>query len=944
MKRALIIFLFISVQLAVFAQPKLQMDSLQQRIDTAGTLERKVKAMNDLAYKYVDYDNKKAFTLATKAKKISDSISFAKGQVNALITLAQVSKEKGDYKEALEQLKTAVSISEADNDSVSLARTYYTIGDVFKSLKSHDRAIIYFKQAYEYYVGLKDWPLSVITVNKIAHTYLDKAVDRDDSVCYEKAMNWYNKALEGSVKLGENHKITVAYVNLANAYNKLGNKTKNKDYLFKSLDFSMRGLRLARQGKDKVREGMNVANIGEVYESLGQLPKALAYYKSALKLFEEAGVTFWIIYENGAVGKIYFRMKDYPNAIKHTSLALDMAKERNLKNIIKDDYLQLSDIYASQKNFEKAYANYVLGNVYKDSISNDNNTLSVLRLETELESDKKDQKIESQVKDSEIQNEKLRNQVIYRNSLIIAVVLLLLLLLLLYNRYRVKQKASEEILRAKEMQEQFLANTSHEIRTPMNGIIGMTSQLLDSPLSEEQQEYAEAIKESSNNLLVIINDLLDLSKIKAGKMAFEMIPFSLSDLCKKLIFTLQYRSSEKDIHLISSIDEKIPPVLLGDPIRLNQVLLNLAGNAIKFTEKGEVKINVKLLRDDGRNVRLFFSVEDSGIGIPNDKLDKIFESFTQVNATTTRKYGGTGLGLTIAKQIVEQQGGKISVSSKVNEGSTFSFILDFKHTKKKVRTLPDSLSDSTLHAADLSSVEILVVDDNRVNQRVAALTLKKWNANVTLADDAITAIEKMKNKAFDLVLMDIAMPEMDGIVATQFIRTQLPPPASTTPIIAMTASALIGEEEKCIAAGMNDYISKPFSPGDLYLKIRKLVKIPEHPRTEVIDLTLLNSRAEGDKEYLAGIFDSYISEMPDYLAELNRLIRMRDWPGIGKQAHKMKSPIALVGAHKLKKLLERVELDANSEAKQSELAAIFDEITDLCLKTIEEIKEQRKLL
>src|ERR1043165_1182615 len=430
-KRLVILFLFIC-SFSAQAQLKPMIDSLQKRVDTARSLESRVKCLNDLAYKLVDYDNDHAFAAASEAKKISDSISFAKGQINALNTLALVSKEKGDYSIALEQLKTALSIAESNNDSISMARCCYTIGDVFKSLKSHDRAIIYFKQAYEYYIGLKDWPLSVIATNKIAHTYLDKAIDRDDSLCYQKAMTWYNKALEGSIKLDETHKITVAYVNLANAYNKLGNKTKNKDYLFKSLDFSMRGLKLARKSKDKVREAMNVTNIGEVYESLGQLPKALSYYKSALKLFEESGVMFWVVYSNGAIGKIYMEMKDYPNAVKNTATALELAKEKNLKSYIRDNHLQLAKIYAEQKNFEQAYSHYTLGNIYKDSISNENNTLSVLRLETELESDKKDKEIELFKKNDEIRNEKLNNQVIFRNSLIVAVVLLLLLLMLLY--------------------------------------------------------------------------------------------------------------------------------------------------------------------------------------------------------------------------------------------------------------------------------------------------------------------------------------------------------------------------------------------------------------------------------------------------------------------------------------------------------------------------------
>jgi CheY-like chemotaxis protein/two-component sensor histidine kinase len=429
-------------------------------------------------------------------------------------------------------------------------------------------------------------------------------------------------------------------------------------------------------------------------------------------------------------------------------------------------------------------------------------------------------------------------------------------------------------------------------------------------------------------------------------MAFEMIPFNLSDLCKNLIFTLQYRSSEKNIHLISSISENIPSVLLGDPVRLNQVLLNLAGNAIKFTEKGEIRITVTLLRDDGKNIRLLFSVQDTGIGIPTNKLDKIFESFTQVNATTTRKYGGTGLGLTIAKQIIEQQGGTISVSSKVNEGSTFSFILDFKKTNKKAKEIKEQKTSGYQNQlTDLSRVSILIVDDNRVNQRVAALTLKKWNIKVDVADDARSAIKKLETTAFNIILMDIAMPEMDGIEATAYIRQQMPEPICNTPIIAMTASALIGEEEKCISAGMNDYISKPFNPSDLFLKIERL--IPDELKNiyeSSIELTLLQNRAEGDNEYLREIFESYIEEMPGYLKELNKFIKEANWAAVSKQAHKMKSPVALVGAHKLKKLLEQIESETFSNNKNKELSHLFDEVDTLCLQTIEDIRKEITLL
>lgn len=937
------LFLFVSSS----AQIQKLIDSLQLRVDTAGTLERKAAAMNLLAFKLVDYDNTKALQFANEAYALSDSIGFDKGRINSLNTLAALSKEEGNYSGALLKLKKALEISENNNDSVSIARSLYTIGDVFKSLESHDRAVLYFKQAFQYYEGMHDVPFSILALNKIAHTTLDKAMLLNDSISYQKALQYYNKALKLSLMIEDKHRQAVAYINLANAYNKLGQKSGNKDYLFHSLDFSMRGLKLSKEGKDRVREAMNLANMGEVYETLEQFPKALTFYKSALVIFEKADATYWITYENSAIGKIYLQMKDYPQALKHTLISLNLAKKNNLKAFISESYQQLSAIYAAQKDYEKAFASQRLWNTYKDSISSDAATLSVLRLQTELESEKKDKEIELLNKNKEIQNEKIYNQTIFRNSLIVAVVFLLVLLSLVYNRYRVKQKAAVEILKAKEtaeqakeMQEQFLANTSHEIRTPMNGIIGMTSQLLDTKLSEEQQEYMNAIKESSGNLLVIINDLLDLSKIKAGKMAFENIPFKLSDSFKNLIYTLQYRSTEKNIRLLSSIDERIPPVLSGDPVRLNQVLLNLAGNAIKFTEEGEVKISAELLKDDGKNIHIVFSVRDTGIGIPTNKLDTIFESFTQVNATTTRKYGGTGLGLTIAKQIIEQQGGTISVSSKVKEGSTFSFTLAFSRTERQPRETSSLFSQTNRKMQNLSNVSILVVDDNRVNQRVATLTLKKWKVQVDVADDAKMAISKLKEKHFDLVLMDIAMPEMDGIAAMRYIRDKFPAPLNAIPIVAMTASALLGEREKCIELGMNDYISKPFNPSDLYEIIANLLPEKVSQNKPGTDLSLLKKRAEGDKEYLRDILDSYVTEMPLYIVELRQAMASGDVKAVSAQAHKMKSPAALVGAAELRKMFENIETSGREGLEGSISAESVEKSIHECLKTIEELREE----
>ncbi|CAN5427260.1 hypothetical protein BH10BAC1_BH10BAC1_09180 [soil metagenome] len=952
MKKALSFLLFITCQfLHLNAQENPIIDSLQKIISITDDKIVKANAMVELSVEYASFNSPKAYEIAKQAVFFSKTINYPHGIIEGMNSLATLENNRGHFSEAMITLRDALVLSEKINDKSATARCLLNMGNIYSTLKNYQKAISSYQKAYDLYFQNNNFDNSITCLNRIANRTMDIGNELDDTTYYFNAIKIYSKSFTLANKTNDKKKIINSYANMADAYNILGERTQNKNYLFYSLDNSLKGLKLSRENNFIQQEGLNFLNIADSYEKLNQPFKAIHFYEEALHKYEKIKDKTWIQNTERLLGNVYFKLKNYDEAINHINKSIVLAKEQSLISYLRDNYDILSKIYDSKNDYKKSLECHVLYTKYKDTLLNENSAINVARLQTEFEFERINQEVEILKKDKEIQQEKIKTQTTQRNLLIIAIIGIFILLIILYYRYREKQKAESIILKAKEaaelakeMQEQFLANTSHEIRTPMNGIIGMTSQLLDSPLSSEQLEYALAIKESSNNLLVIINDLLDLSKIKAGKMAFEMIPFNLSDLCKNLIFTLQYRSTEKNIHLISTIDEKIPSVLSGDPVRLNQVLLNLAGNAIKFTEKGEVKILVKLIRDDGKNVRLLFSVQDNGIGIPANKLDTIFESFTQVNATTTRKYGGTGLGLTIAKQIIEQQGGSISVSSKVNEGSTFSFIIDFKKTNKKAKEIKENkLSDPSTHKTDLSKISVLIVDDNRVNQRVASLTLKKWNAKISVADDAKSAIEQLRKSRFHIILMDIAMPEMDGIEATHYIRKEMPSPICNTPIIAMTASALIGEEEKCIEAGMNDYISKPFNPSDLFNKIIRLIPAELKSVSDMsIDLTLLRKRAEGDMEYLKEIFETYITEMPLYLKELNQLIEEKNWDAVRKQAHKMKSPVALVGAHKLKQVFERIELEALTENKRLELVNLFEEMNKSTNQTIVDIEKELK--
>ncbi len=382
-----------------------------------------------------------------------------------------------------------------------------------------------------------------------------------------------------------------------------------------------------------------------------------------------------------------------------------------------------------------------------------------------------------------------------------------------------RKHIEEELVRTNNIKEQFLTNMSHEIRTPMNAIVGFTDLLLKTKLSPDQKQYIDAVKTSGRNLIVIINDILDFSKIEAGKITFEQIEFDLQHLISTLTELMLPKSMEKDITISTKIDKKIQRQLIGDPTRLNQIFLNLVGNAIKFTEKGGIKITADFVSEEKDSLELKFSVTDTGIGIPKDKLASIFEGFTQATNDTNRKYGGTGLGLTIVKQLVELQGGTISVKSKIDSGSSFIFNLKFKKTLPE-KIVKNNSSNKKVELSHKEKLNILLVEDNLLNQILAKKVLTNWKWDVDVADNGLIAMQKVKNTAYDLILMDIQMPEMDGYEATRQIRkTTTNSSKHNIPIIAITAHAISGEAEKCYNAGMNDYITKPFDERVLYEKI-----------------------------------------------------------------------------------------------------------------------------
>lgn len=870
-----------------------KMQEIKERYNKAETEIERLDIFSELILEVRNDDAEKALTMTDELLNRSTLIDYKKGIGNAYNHRGACFWLMGEYEDGLDELTAAFSIAKEIGDISLEARATNNFGRIYRELGDMSNALRHFETALELNEQLGDELNQTINLTNISNLYYDLSD-------YDTALEYAMKCLPIFEKYDDS-------VRLSTIYNTLGNIYYKKENFKKSLYYFINN----EKNTDDNTPARAIANsgLGKVYFKMNDLDKALDYLDKSLTQALELNNVEAQIAAQFYLGSLHMEQGIYRKSLQYFESALQLSEDSLRRHDLMSVHEKLSVLFDKMGNIPQAFHHMKAFEKLKEEIFQQA-TLNKLR------------------------NLQVKNQI------------------------EVAKKEKEVAIRTAQLKQQFMANMSHEIRTPMNAIVGITRLLLDKNTQPEQVRYLNVIKQSADNLLVIINDILDLSKIEANKIVIEKVDFSLREVINSAKEIMLVKSEEKKLDLILKIDDAIPDHLIGDPTRLNQILINLLGNAVKFTEAGNVSLICKLTKTiDSENIVVTFDVMDTGMGISKEYVDKIFESFTQAGTDTARKFGGTGLGLTISKQLVDLMKGHIVVTSEVNVGTTFSVEIPFQIAAENMHANQVEVIDD-LMLEKLNNAYILLVEDNEFNRLVAEDTLKSIipKIRIDIAENGEIAIQKLKNQHYDLILMDIQMPVMDGVSATRYIRSQMPENKRNTKIIAMTANVLQEDVQLYFKEGMNAYVSKPFQTNELLLKMSNVLK-DQTPEIEivsnstdsvtkdlflpdnVVDMQFLIKFTGGNEEKKIKYVNMFLDNGPKLLTQINNAWENKDFSSLKIAAHSMKPQLSYMGVKEEISNIYLIEHSAGETAHQNNIKELIRHLNKVCEKAFEELRK-----
>lgn len=869
---------------------------LQKEYDVLKDERARIDTLVEIGIEVRSTDVDRAYEMSEDIIDRAIKIGYPRGQGRGYNLKGSCYWLMGDYDEGLEELNKAYEIAKKIKETKLEARVLNNFGNIYRDLGDPAKALNYFEEALAINEDLGDEYAQTVNLTNIANILYD--------------LNDYESALEYALRCLPIFELEHDTTRINTIYNTLGNIYFKLDQYKEALRYFE--VNLKNSEPETPAHVFAISGLGKVYFKMNEYDLARKYLLQSLEDAKEIEVAEVQIICNYYYGRLLVEEGDYNNALQYMNAAFALADEYMRRHDMMSIHERLSTLYDRMGDVNKAFYHLKAFEKLKESIFKQT-TLNRLR------------------------NLQIRQQI------------------------ELAQKEKEVAQKTAQLKQQFMANMSHEIRTPMNAIVGMSRLLLSKEPREDQLRYLNAIQQSADNLLVIINDILDLSKIEAGKIEIEHTDFSIKEVIDSVKDMLLFKAEEKGLELKVNMDEEhIPYRLIGDPTRINQVLINLAGNAVKFTEKGYVAISVNLQKHKEDKYWIKFDITDTGIGIAPDYVDKIFESFTQAGTDVARKFGGTGLGLTISKQLVTLMNGEITVTSELGKGTTFSVLLPFDISENQEPEEAQTVIDDATKEK-LNTLHLLLVEDNEFNRMVAEDTLKEIlpDLKVDIAVNGKEAVDKVELNNYDIVLMDIQMPVMDGVTATKNIRQQLPSPKNDTKIIAMTANVLQEDVQKYFDIGMNAYVSKPFQTDELLLKMASVIKnvtlqpdLPEKQSIQelplagkeiklpgtVTDMKFLAQFTGNNKEKMKKYVGMFLENGPRLLASIEKAMEEKDLPTMKIAAHSMKPQLSYMGVKEDISHVFLIEQTAGQTGHIERLPDLIENLKAVCKKAFEELK------